>query len=350
MSADPPGYTAQVLALRRALAGIPPEETAIAATPKDEVARSGKARLYRYRPTREPRTGPLLILHGLVGRQSVADLEPRRSLVRRMLDAGVDTWVADWGNPTRADRCLDFSDYDELIGEFAETIAAQSDGRRPALLGICQGGVFALCHAALHPGSISGLGLAITPVDFHACGEDGTLNLWLRSLSPELVERWVDECGNLPGRMTGAVFQALTPARTLAKYTTGLLAMAENRDALLTFLRMERWLADRPDLPGATAKQWLIGLYHRNELAEGRFQVGGRTVRLADIACPVLNIFGTQDHIVPPACSRALRGLLADGHDYQEVAAPTGHVGVFVSRNAAEIVPPALTGWLARIG
>jgi polyhydroxyalkanoate synthase len=112
---------------------------------------------------------------------------------------------------------------------------------------------------------------------------------------------------------------------------------------------MEKWLADRPDHPGAAAKEWLIGLYLENRLVRGEFLIAGEPVELAAIACPVLNIFGAEDHIIPPLCSRALGGILA-GRDYQELEVPTGHAGVFVSRRAQETVGPAVAGWLKRIG
>ena len=305
-----------------------------------------------------PHLGPMLILHGLVGRQSVTDLEPDRSLVLRLLEAGVDLFVVDWGNPGRAEQCNDFTDYAEhhLGDAIAAVRAATSQSAGGAsgvvLFGVCEGGVFAACHAARHPGTVRGLALAVTPIDFHADMADpepGLLNVWIRSLPAPLLTDLVDERGNLSGQLTGALFQQLVPARTLAKYSSGLAALAGDAEALDTFLRMEKWLADRPDHPGAAAKEWLIGLYHENRLVRGEFLIAGEPVDLSAIACPVLNIFGAADHIIPPSCSRALGAILA-GRDYRELEVPTGHAGVFVSRRAQEMVAPAVVRWLARIG
>jgi polyhydroxyalkanoate synthase len=327
----------------------------IATTPRDEIWRDGKIRLYRYRPVAEtsPHLGPMLILHGLVGRQSVTDLEPARSLVLRLLEAGVDLFVVDWGNPGRAEQYNDFTDYAEYhLGDAVAAVRVASSAPRVVLFGICEGGVFAACHAARHPGTVRALALAITPIDFHADKADpepGLLNVWIRSLPATLLADLVDERGNLSGQLTGALFQQLAPARTLARYTYRLAALADDAVALDTFLRMEKWLADRPDHPGAAAKEWLIGLYLENRLVRGEFRIAGEPVDLAAIACPVLNIFGAGDHIIPPSCSRALGAILA-GRDYQELEVPTGHAGVFVSRRAQEMVAPAVARWLARIG
>jgi polyhydroxyalkanoate synthase len=327
----------------------------IATSPKDEIWRDGKIRLYRYRPMGDNLStlGPMLIMHGLIGRQSMTDLEPGRSLVLRLLEAGVDLYVIDWGNPGRADQFNDFTDYAEFhLGDAIDVVRVASGAEKVALFGICQGGVFAACHAARHPDAVSGLVLTVTPIDFHAdilSPQPGLLNVWVRSLPAKLLADLIDERGNLSGQLTGALFQQLTPVRTLAKYTSGLVELADNAEALETFLRMEMWLADRPDHPGAVAKEWLIGLYLENRLVRGEFQIDSDAVDLTAIECPVLNIFGAEDHIIPPPCSRALGGILS-GRDYQELEVPTGHVGVFVSRRAQTMVAPAIVQWLGRIG
>lgn len=332
------------------------DRVAIATTPKREVWRDAKVSLHRYEPSGGTRAepgplGPLLILQGLFGRQTVTDLEPERSLVRRLLAAGTDLWVIDWGNPTRADCCLDFADYALYwLGDALDRVIAET-GRPVALLGICQGGVFALCHAALAPERVAGLALAVTPVDFHADAAEpdparGFLNLWARNLPPDTVDAFLAEHGLVPGEITGAVFQSLSPLRNAAKYGTDLLGIADDPAALQTFLRMETWLADRPDHPAAAARQWLVELYAENRLVGGRFALDGRAVDLGAVTCPILNIVAEQDHIVPPPCSRALEGLTASA-DYRLLPVPTGHIGVFVSEKARTIVAPAIADWLA---
>ena len=59
---------------------------------------------------------------------------------------------------------------------------------------------------------------------------------------------------------------------------------------------MEKWLADRPHHPGEAAKQLLVNLYKNNELIRGEFKLGDRTVDLADIRVPVLNVFAKDEN------------------------------------------------------
>ena len=44
---------------------------------------------------------PVLVVYGLVGRYTMADLQEDRSLIRNLLLQGVDLYAVDWGNPSR---------------------------------------------------------------------------------------------------------------------------------------------------------------------------------------------------------------------------------------------------------
>ena len=79
------------------------EEVAIATTPKDEVWRQDKVTLHHYRPLAEKKVPtPVLIVYGLIGRYTMADLQEDRSLVRNLLKLGLDLYVVDWGKIGRA--------------------------------------------------------------------------------------------------------------------------------------------------------------------------------------------------------------------------------------------------------
>jgi len=329
----------------------------IAATPSEVIWRSGRTSLRRYEPLggRIPTLGPVVLCHGLIGRQTMTDLRPERSMVRQLLTAGTDVFVIDWGSAGPEDADLSFEHYaGTMLAQCLDQARAASGAERVVLFGICQGGTLAACHAAQAGGGLSGLITAVAPFDFHADIHDadpahGLVNLWLRAMNRDDVEGLIAMEGNLSGEFLGMIFNQLNPVRTLAKYAIDMFEAAADPAALATFVAMEKWLADRPDLPGALARTWLIDLYQQNALVEGRLTMAGRPVDLGRVTVPVLNIFATDDHIVPPPCSRALRGLLGDV-PYQELALPTGHVGAFVAGRAQVLLAPAVTAWLRGIG
>ena len=328
------------------------KDVQIATTPKREVWRQDKTVLYHYTPTAKPSIKtPVLIVYGLVGRYTMADLQEDRSLVRNLLNQGVDLYVVDWGTPTRSDRWLMLEDYiDGYLDECVEFIRERNKVPKVSLLGICEGGVFTTCYAARQPNKIKSLTLTITPIDFHANAKDaplhhGLIGMWARSMSHGDVDRLIEANGNLPGELMSFVFSMMTPVNALTKYNVGLFDVMDDEKKLLNFLRMEKWLADRPDHPGEAAKQWLKDLYQGNQLVKGEFKLGGKKVDLKKITMPVLNVFAEEDHIIPPKSTQALKGVIGT-KDYTELPLPGGHVGVFVSGKSQGILGKNIYGWL----
>lgn len=324
----------------------------IATTPKREVFRQDKTVLYHYEPMARKTIGvPMLVVYGLVGRYTMADLQEDRSLIRNLLAQGVDLYVVDWGTPTRGDRWLTLEDFiDGYLGECVDHICREQGVDSISLLGICEGGVFTICYAARNPDRVKNLVLTITPVDFHAGSKSaplhhGLIGLWSRSMSGEDVDRLIEANGNLPGELMSFVFSLMTPVNALTKYNLGLFDVMDDEKKLLNFLRMEKWLQDRPDHPGEAAKQWLKDLYQANQLVKGEFRLGGERVDLKKLRMPVLNVFAEEDHIIPPKSSQALRACVGT-RDYTELPLPGGHVGVFVSGKSQGILGKNIYAWL----
>jgi len=332
------------------------DDIQISETPYEKVFEIDKVRLFKYHPLtrKKANTPPIIICYGLFGRQTMIDLQEDRSLVRNLLNEGIEVYVVDWGNPTRADQYLTFDDYVmDYLGGCVEHVYNENANQPVTLFGICEGGTFAAMLAALRPELLSGLALAIAPIDFHGDPEnfwrgEGFLNSWIQNLSEDDINLYLDTTGMLPGEVTGKIFSALTPITSMTKYNIGLAAMEGNKDMILNFLRMEKWIADRPDHPKEAARQWLNGLYRENQLVEGKFEIYGEKVDLSNIICPVLNIYAMQDHIIPISCSKTL-GKFIPSKRYEEIGFPGGHVGVFVSRKAQGVVAGGITKWLKRV-
>ena len=338
-----------------AIAEIGDEKIDVGATPKTLIHQDSKVTLHKYDRLDgvEVQTDPVLIVYGLIGRYTMADLQEDRSLVRNLLARGVDLYVVDWGNPSRTDRYTTLDDYvGWFLDDCIDAIREQARVDKVTLLGICEGGVFSTLYAATHPDKVRNLILTITPIDFQGDLEDadethGFLNLWTRNLEDDDIKRMIEAFGNLPGEIMASVFQMMTPIRTLTKYNLDLVEAASNEKKLLNFLRMERWLADRPHHPGTAALQWLIELYKENRLIKGTFELFGDRVSLADITMPVLNVYALQDHIIPPPCSQSLKKYVGT-KDYTEIALPGGHVGVYVSSKSQGIVSDGVFDWLKK--
>jgi polyhydroxyalkanoate synthase len=334
------------------LRSVKDQNVEVGTAPKQAVFQIDKTTLYHYDAV-APKTVevPVLVIYGLVGRYTMADLQEDRSLIRNLLAQGVDLYAVDWGNPTRADRWLTIDDYvDDYLAACIEHICEAHSLDQITLLGICEGGVFTVCYTALHPERVNNLILTITPIDFHADQAEGRpdhgfINLWTRSLTPEDVDRLIEANGNLPGELMSFVFSSMTPLASLTKYNLGMLDVMDDEKKLMNFLRMEKWLLDRPHHPGEAGKQWMKDLYQDNKLVKNQFELSGRKVELPNITMPVLNIYAENDHIIPPQTSRAL-GELVGTDDYTEIGLPGGHVGVFVSGKSQGVLGKGIVDWL----
>ncbi|MGH1487466.1 MAG: class III poly(R)-hydroxyalkanoic acid synthase subunit PhaC [Cellvibrionaceae bacterium] len=337
------------------LSSIKDNDVHIATTDKETVFTQDKVTLHHYKSRNDQQSvkTPVIVVYGLIGRYTMTDLQEDRSLIRNLLEKGVDVYAVDWGTPTRADRWLKLEDYiNDYLHNCIEFIKDQHNLPKINILGVCEGGVFSICYAALHPNNVNNLMTSITPVDFHGDQRDdkqehGYINLWTRNLDASDIDLMVSACGNMPGELMGMVFQLLTPLKSLTKYNIDLLDIAHDEKKLLNFLRMEKWLADRPDHPGEAAKQWFKDLYQDNKLIQNQFMLDGDIVDLKQVTMPVLNIYALNDHIIPPECSMALKTCVGS-EDYTDLPLPGGHVGVFVSGKSQGILGKGIVDWLVQ--
>jgi polyhydroxyalkanoate synthase len=320
------------------------EDVDYGATAREEVWRDGKVVLYRFRGESAPTARmPLLISYALVNRPYMVDLQADRSIVKGLLARGEDVYIIDWGYPDRSDRYLTLEDYIErFLGGAVDHLRREHQQDAINLLGICQGGAFALCYAALHPDKVRNLVTMVTPVDFHT--DDNMLSNWVRELD---VDLFVDTLGNVPADLMNACYLDLKPFRLNLQKYVGLVDILDDKRAVEDFLRMEKWIFDSPDQAGEAFRQFLKQFYQGNGFVNGGITIGGKEVHLGLVEMPVLNIFAEQDHLVPPASSRALKGLVGSD-DYTELSFRGGHIGIYVSGRAQKEVPQTIHDWLAQ--
>ena len=324
----------------KAVAGI--GEVQVGCSAKEAVYTEDKLTLYRFRPLAgDAGLAPVLVCYALVNRPWMVDLQEDRSLVRGLLERGLDVYLIDWGYPDGADRFLEIDDYvNGYLDRCVEQVRRAAGRESINLLGVCQGGTFSLCYTALHPEKVKNLIVMVTPVDFQT--PENLLSKWARDLD---VDRMVDVMGNVPGELLNATFLSLMPFRLTSQKYVALADIIDNPQQLRNFVRMEKWIFDSPDQAGETFRQFIKWMFKENRLMQGNLELGGRAVDLRAVRCPVFNVYATQDHLVPPSASVPLQGLVGTD-DYQSFAFPGGHIGIYVSGKARQ-VPQAIGDWLA---
>jgi polyhydroxyalkanoate synthase len=129
----------------------------------------------------------------------------------------------------------------------------------------------------------------------------------------------------------------------LAGYAN-LLTNLENSEYVAAHEALTGWAHDHIPFAGACFRQTVDWFMKDDQLVQGRVTLGGRVVEIGSISCPVLNVVGDADHIVPIESTAPILDLIPQIEDTHFRA---GHVGLIIGRSAQRDTIPGISGWLA---
>jgi polyhydroxyalkanoate synthase len=315
-------------------------EPPIGPTPRDTVLTDGTARLYRFRGETAAEPGlPVLLVPSMINRWYVMDLRPGVSLAASLVDAGLDTWLLDWGVPEDEDRYRTWDDGVARIARMVRRVKRETGAEKVVLLGYCMGATISSVYAALHPDELAAFINLAGPIDFSHAGLLGAL-VDRAHFDPEALTA----AGNLPPEMMQSGFVTLRPTGQISKWVA-LFDRALDPSFREAFAALEKWSNDNIPFPGASYVTYIRELYQDNRLARGEHRVGGRAADLSQIRCPVLTITASRDHICPPKAATALNDLVSS-EDEEVLEVPGGHIGAVVGSRAPKKLYPALATWI----
>ena len=318
------------------------DEIDVGTASKELIYQEDKLKLYRYSRA-EPSTcrTPVLVVYALVNRQYMLDLQPDRSMIRNLLNLGLDVYIIDWGYPSKGDMYLTLDDYvNGYIDNCVDVVRRVSHSAKINLMGICQGGTFSAIYAALNPQKIQNLVTLVAPIDFST--NEALLFNWSKHLN---IDALVDSYKIIPGDFLNGGFLMLMPFNLNIRKYVDMLDVMEDKDKLLNFLRMEKWIFDSPGQAGECMRQFIKDCYQDNKLVKGELKLGDKTVDLGNITMPLLNIYASADHLVPPAATKPLNDHVGT-EDKTLYEFKGGHIGVFVGGKSQKELAPAISKWL----
>lgn len=313
-------------------------------TPYRVVFESGKVRLRHYAAAGHGHRTPILLVYALIKRPFVLDIEKGRSVIQYLTTAGFDVYMIDWLPPDGADAWRGFDSYVNAdLHAAVRAVRAFTRSDQISILGYCFGGLLSLLYTALHPEYVRNLVTATTPYDL------GTRDLPIYNLVDQMTDHTIDLVtrvyGNCPAWMVQTLFTAMAPAHhAIGKYM-GLYRNQERAGYADSFELFERWMNSDVPLAGRIFEEITRRIFKRNELARGKFEIGGNRVALERITCPFLNIVAELDDVVPPSSSLPLP-VKVGSRDALNLTFPTGHVGAMVSGAAHKRLWPQVGGWL----
>ena len=322
----------------------------VGTTPSEVVYSENKLDLLHYDPEaagitqEDTQDVPILIVYALINRPYILDLQPDRSVVRRLLEAGFDVYLIDWGEPSQLDNSLTLEDYvDRYIDNCTDLILGRADQDELSLFGYCMGGTMASMYAALHPEKVRNLGLMAASLCFEDGG--GVLELWGSEeyFSTGTVS---DTFGTIPAEFFDVGFALMDPVHNTTTKYIHLFDQLEDKGFVEMFARMERWLGDGIGMAGATYEQFIEDIYQENKLYRNELYLGDQHVDITNLDMPVLQITAEYDHLVPPTASKPFSEVIPS-EDTEILEARTGHIGLSVSSSSHRELWPDVCEWFA---
>jgi polyhydroxyalkanoate synthase len=321
------------------LAGDPPPTTAF-----DVVYEGRSLRLRRYRADGARRGPPVLLVYSLFKRPYVLDLLPDRSVVRSLVRQGFSVYLTDWLPPTPADAMRGLPEYvNEDLTNAVERVRNLEGAERVALVGCCLGGFLATVYTALNPERVDRLVVFALPFASRP------------PFAAAAAEYFGGLFGNIPAAWIRASLNARVPDREeLPRYLAveldePELARPDCANAAAVRSAIETWFGSDVPLTGKLFADIIGGAYGRAQFATSQLVIGDRRVDLASIRCPVLNVCGERDRLVP--VHETLPFIRNVGSsDASNLVFASSHIGLMVGRAAHEHLWPHVGEWLARGG
>lgn len=277
---------------------------------------------------------PVLLVPPLAAPATCFDLRRGCSVAEHLLAAGHRTYVVDYGPIAFGDRNLGIEHWvDDVIPKAIEAVSADAGGAEVQIVGWCLGGIMSLLVAAGGQQPIRSVAVVASPFDTTQVPLVAPLRPLANLAGGSVGTLAYRALGGAPAPLVKRMYRLAGFDKYVMKPLT-LAANLDDRDFLAQVEAVDHFMANMLAYPGRTFGQIYHRMLRRNDLADGRIKLAGRTIDLAEVRVPVLSIAGEGDGIAPRKAVHHVAELLPNAPDVRIATAPGGHLGVLTGRAA----------------
>ncbi|MBA3324236.1 MAG: class I poly(R)-hydroxyalkanoic acid synthase, partial [Rhodobacteraceae bacterium] len=294
---------------------------------------------------------PLLIIPPWINKYYVLDLNPRKSLVKWLVDQGHTVFMISWVNPDERHAGQTWESYLFEGAVAAIDKALEETGQKSLhVASYCIGGTLAGTMLA-HMGRTGDKRVAsatffTAQLDFEDAGE---LQIFVDDQTLGMLDADLER-GYMPADRMASAFNMLRANDLIWGYVVSNYMLGKDPfpfDLLY-------WNADSTAMPARVHQFYLEQFYVRNALVKGELEIAGRPAELSDIKTPVYHVATKEDHIAPAhSVYRGAKEMTRA--DVRFVLAGSGHIagvvnppvlGKYQFWTNPDMKPPKLEDWL----
>lgn len=272
----------------------------LASTPGSVVYRGALLEVLHYQATTPTvHAVPIVLVSPWINKYYILDLDPKKSLVRYLVDQGFSVFITSWKNPTDEARELSFDDYIlEGVDRIVEVARQISGSEHVHLTGYCIGGTLSATYLAWlkkrkQSGKVATATLLTSLTDF---SRPGDIEVFLGKEGIDFVERKMEQRGYLDGKEMAASFRMLRANSLIWNYWVENYLLGETPRAFDILY----WNMDTTRMPQQMHSFYLRELYGANRLIEpDALKIAGQRIDLSLIDTPLFMVSTDEDHIAP---------------------------------------------------
>jgi polyhydroxyalkanoate synthase subunit PhaC len=296
----------------------------LATTPGGVVFRNELLELIQYTPTTpDVRKRPLVITPPQINKYYALDLSPDKSMVRFLLDSGIQVFCVSWRNPTAAHREWGLDTYVAALDEAVDAARDITGYDDISMMGSCSGGITSTAYFATLGSAaqqkIKNMVLAVCLLDPNTADESAFGCL----MTPETMHA-AKEASRLRGMVDGhelaRMFAWMRPNDLVWNYWVNNYLLGNQPPAFDILY----WNADTTRLPAGLHGDYL-DLYFTNPFVNaGKLALNGKTVDMSRIKADSYVVAGVTDHITPWKGVHKTAQIMGEGTTF--VLSNSGHL------------------------